>query len=74
MIKINSNGDSGQPWRKPLPLWKKGEGSPFTRTEKVAVVTQPMIQLIESSLNLIAPESTEESPSRCSQMPFLDLV
>jgi len=50
MTKINSRGESGKPCRKPLPLWKKWEASPLTRTEKVALETHPMIQFMEVGL------------------------
>lgn len=50
MTKIKRRGESGQPCLKPLPLRKKEEGSPFTKTEKFAVVTPHMIHLMESRL------------------------
>jgi len=50
MMKMNKRGESGQPCLKSLPLQKKGEGSPFTKTKIFAVVTPHMIHLMEVRL------------------------
>jgi len=53
ITKMKRSSERGQPCRRPLPLWKKEEGSPFTKTTKVALVTQLIIQFKVVWLNLV---------------------
>jgi hypothetical protein len=34
MTMMNKSGESGQPCYRPLPLWKKEDGSSFTKHNK----------------------------------------
>ena len=43
--KMNSKGDRGHPYLKPLEAGKKEEDDPFIRTAKLAEEMQPRIQL-----------------------------
>ena len=46
----NKRGESGQPCLKPLSDLKKFVADPFMRTEKVTVVIQHMIHLINGTV------------------------
>ena len=46
----NRRGESGQPCLKPLSDLKKSVADPFMRTEKVTVVIQHMIHLINGTV------------------------
>jgi len=43
MTRMKRSGERGNPYLRPLPLWKKGEGSQFINTTNVALVMQLMI-------------------------------
>lgn len=66
MTNINSSGESGQPWRRPLSAVKKGEGDPFIITEKFVFSTHAMthsmpifLRPIFASRILKRPQSTQ---------------
>jgi len=44
MASMKRIRDSGKPYRKPMPLWKNVEGSPFMSSAMFALVTQLIIQ------------------------------
>jgi len=46
MAKTKRRGERIQPWRNPLPLRKKEEGSPFIKMANFSLTTQLIIHLI----------------------------